>query len=352
MSDTPDPVVEATVVEVAPEAVPPASMPVVEAKRRASVLPMLVGGVLAAAIGFGLAQVVPQGWPLAEVSGLSAEVKAQADKIAGLEAKLGELAKAPAPKVDPAVFQRLSALEAMVGTLPAPAEVTGRLDAVEKQLASLATLPMGTGTVDGAALAQMQAEIAALQTGGTGLDAKLAEAESKLDSIKAEAQAVVTQAAARAALHQLQAALDSGAPYGSALADLPGAAIPEVLTAHAEAGLPSLQGLRAAFPEAARAALDASLQAATGDSWTDRMGTFLRGQTGVRSLNPREGADPDAVLSRAEAAVGAGDLAKALTELAGLPDAGKAAMAEWLAQVQQRQDAAAAVQALSTTLGQ
>ncbi|MBC7477364.1 MAG: hypothetical protein H7317_04625 [Pseudorhodobacter sp.] len=136
------------------------------------------------------------------------------------------------------------------------------------------------------------------------------------------------------------------------MADLKGAAVPEVLTVHAETGLPSLQTLRHEFPAAARAALDASLQAATDTSWTDRVGTFLRGQTGARSLAPREGTDPDAVLSRAEAAVVAGALATALRELAGLPDAGKAAMADWLAQAQQRQDAAAAVQALSASVGQ
>ncbi|MBC7478603.1 MAG: hypothetical protein H7317_10975, partial [Pseudorhodobacter sp.] len=341
MSDTPDPVAETTVVDVVPQPEPLPAAPVV--KRRGSVVPMVVGGILAAAVGFGLAQLVPQGWPLAQVSGLSADVKAQAATIAALEAKVTELASKPAPKIDPTVFDRLAALEATVANLPAPADLTGRLDAVEKRLAAMATLPAGSSGVDGAAVAQLQAQIDALKTGGGTLDSKLAEATSKLDSIRAEAQTVVTQAAARAALHQLQAALDSGAPYGSALADLKGAAVPEVLTVHAETGLPSLQTLRQEFPAAARAALDASLQAATDTSWTDRVGTFLRGQTGARSLTPREGTDPDAVLSRAEAAVVAGVLATALRELAGLPDAGKAAMADWLAQAQQRQDAAAAV---------
>ena len=124
------------------------------------------------------------------------------------------------------------------------------------------------------------------------------------------------------------------------------------MTANAQGGLPSLQVLRQGFPDAARAALDASLRASKGDTWTERVSVFLRGQTGTRSLIPREGTDPDAVLSRAEAAVTAGDLALALTELAALPDAGKAAMADWLGLAAQRQDAVAAVQALTTALGQ
>jgi hypothetical protein len=205
--------------------------------------------------------------------------------------------------------------------------------------------------VDGAVVAQLQAEIDSLKSGGTALDAKLADAAARLDAIKTEAQAVVTEAAGRAALHQLQAALDSGAPYGSALADLQ-ADVPEVLKTHAANGLPSLQSLRASFPQAARAALDASLRVSSGDTWSERIGAFLRGQTGARSLTPRAGTDPDAVLSRAEAALAAGDLATALTELQALPQPGKDAMADWLAAVAARREAVGAVQTLSASLGQ
>ena len=343
-------------------AVRPGKVPPVQ--RRGSVVPMVIGGVLAAAVGFGLAQVVPQGWPLTDTSAMSAEVKTQAATIAALQTRVAALAEAPVPAMDPAVLDRLAAVETAVetavATIPAPvgvpADLTARLDAVEQRLAAAPAQAGGTQgvapSVDMAAMAQLQAEIAALKTGGASLDAKMAQTADKLDSIRAEAEAVVTQAAARSALHQLQAAVDSGAPFGSALADLAGATIPEVLTAHAAAGLPSLPDLRASFPQAARAALDVSLQAATGDSWTDRMGTFLRHQTGARSLTPREGADPDAVLSRAEAALAAGDLTQTMTELAGLPEVGKTAMTDWLAQVQLRLDAGAAVQALSAGLGQ
>jgi hypothetical protein len=50
----------------------------------------------------------------------------------------------------------------------------------------------------------------------------------------------------------------------------------------------------------------------------------------VRSLTPRAGDSPDAILSRAEAAVGAGDLAGAIAELNTLPPAAQAAMADWI----------------------
>jgi hypothetical protein len=116
--------------------------------------------------------------------------------------------------------------------------------------------------------------------------------------------------------------------------------------------VPSLQSLRSTYPDAARAALDAALRANPGDSWTERLSVFLRGQTGARSLTPREGTDPDAVLSRAEAALAAGTLDTALTELDTLPQAGKDAMSTWLTQATQRQQAIAAVTALSASVGQ
>ena len=97
--------------------------------------------------------------------------------------------------------------------------------------------------------------------------------------------------------------------------------------------LPTLDQLQMSFDAPARAALTASLKA---ESKTEgplgAVSNFLRVQTGARSVEPREGTDPDAVLSRASALVAQGDLPTALTELQGLPEAGQAAMAGWVAQ--------------------
>jgi hypothetical protein len=101
--------------------------------------------------------------------------------------------------------------------------------------------------------------------------------------------------------------------------------------------------LQESFPASARLALESALRADMGESWTERLGSFLRSQTGARSLAPREGNDPDAVLSRAEAALVSGDLTQALLELSNLPQVGQAAMAEWQATAQIRIDAERAV---------
>ena len=128
--------------------------------------------------------------------------------------------------------------------------------------------------------------------------------------------------------------------------------LPEVLTAAAETGLPTLQNLQASFPDAARTALDVAMRADMGESWTERVGSFLLTQTGARSLIPRDGTDPDAVLSRAEAALRLGDLAKTISELNALPDVGLAALQSWLALANTRLAAQGAVAAFSATLEQ
>jgi hypothetical protein len=111
--------------------------------------------------------------------------------------------------------------------------------------------------------------------------------------------------------------------------------------------VPTLTALADAFPDAARAALDAAIRAEAGEGAMDRFTAFMRVQTGARSLEPREGGDPDAVLSRAEAAVRAGDLPAALAELSALPEAGLSEMAGWTQAAETRLQALEAAQSLS-----
>ena len=349
MTDTPDPIAEAV---PAPAPNPPAAQ-----NRTSPVLPIL-GGVVAAVLGFGLAQVVPGGWPMGSVTSVEADVAAQATKIAALEATVAQLSEPSAPMVDTALDARVSALEAASSNAGTPdnAPLLARIDDLEVRLTALAALPQAAGTLDQTELASLQAAVTDLQTNGipaaaltaatTAVDEKLAEVDAKIATIRAEAEAIAKSTANRAALGQIMAALDSGAPFTAALTGLADVALPEVIAANAETGLPSLQSLRESFPDAARMALDAALQANAGQGWTDRLTTFLRGQTGARSLTPREGTDPDAVLSRAEAALAAADLPAALAELQSLPPEAQAAMSGWLARATVRQDATVALQDL------
>ncbi len=323
----------------------------------------LVGGVLAAGIGYGVAQVVPNGWPIQDTAAIEAQLAAQAKEIAALKADLAGL-----PAVDPSFGDRIAALES--APLPPDADLsplTGQLAAIDTRLAAIESLPMDGSAASPAALAAqaealraLQQEVQALKaspgSGDAGLladeaEARLKEAEAQALALKTEAEAIAKAATSRAALGRMQAALDSGLPYGAAL-DQIGVEVPAVLKDHAAAGLPTLGALQSAFPDAARAALDAALRANMGESWTERVGSFLRTQTGVRSLTPREGADPDAVLSRASAAVDAGDLPTALTEIAALPEVAQTELAAWRALAEQRLAGAAAIADLASTISQ
>ena len=342
-----------------PEAMVVPAEPVVTPARNTSVMPLVAGGVIAAVIGFAAAQVMPIGWRAADTSAIQTQLDGQTAELASVKAALAQLAKAPQP--DTTLTDRLTAVEAALGaptSAPDLAPLISRLDALDQTVTALQAGPASMGQIDPSALNALQTQIDALKSGGivatataevsAALDAKLAEAVAKVDAIKADADTLAVASVKRAALHQIVAALDSGAPFTSAIADLGDATLPPVLADHAAAGLPTLQSLRQDFPDAARSALDAALKASMGTSWTERATAFLRGQTGARSLTPREGSDPDAVLSRAEAALAAGDLTAALAEITTLPSEGQSAMADWLARAQLRQEAASQVQALLT----
>jgi hypothetical protein len=58
---------------------------------------------------------------------------------------------------------------------------------------------------------------------------------------------------------------------------------------------------------------------------------FVQGQVGGRAVAPREGDDPDAVLSRVQAAVSAGDLEAALSRNLRAARGRAGEMAAWIA---------------------
>jgi predicted nucleic acid-binding Zn-ribbon protein len=283
--------------------------------------------------------------PAPDVAALAEEARKGAEgALAGIEARLSELEQRPA--VDrTAMASAVTASTAASGTTGTVGIDDSVLAAYDQQLQALkAELESQRGTATGAS-----DELKAL---AEQAQSQLAAATAEAAKLKADAEAVGQAALARAALSRIKAALDSGEPYSGAVAELTeaGQEVPEVLAASAEAGIPSLTELQQSFPDAARAALDAALRADMGETWPERAAAFLRTQTGARSLTPREGQDPDAVLSRAEAALHEGQVAAALAELATLPEAARAPLAGWIASAEQREAASAAVAALSTAL--
>ena len=121
--------------------------------------------------------------------------------------------------------------------------------------------------------------------------------------------------------------------------------IPEALRTAATDGVITLASLQDAAPDASRAALAASPTDANAG-----FGGFLKRQLGARSVAPREGNDPDAILSRVEGAVHQGHLTDALAEAKTLPQEAKSAMSDWLDSIAIRLAVTSASEALMQRL--
>jgi hypothetical protein len=198
------------------------------------------------------------------------------------------------------------------------------------------------------ALADVDARLDAAEATSATIAEQARAAQAATAEVEARAAEAETQARIGGALTSVRAALDAGEPFEAALADLrtAGAEVPDTLTQHAAEGVPTLAALRETFPDAARAALEAARDQGLLEDGSGVLG-FLRGQLSIRSVTPREGDDPDAVLSRAESAVSRGDLASALAQIDSLPEPVRAAMADWVAQARTRAEAEAALAGLA-----
>jgi hypothetical protein len=308
-----------------------------EAKRRGGgFVALLLGGAAAAVIGFGAARyVVPDGWPFPGVAPeedpLVAVIDAQgeiidtlADRVGALEANtalddaLAESSSEAARRDE----EIIAGLDTLAGRLD---ELGNRLDAVER------LAPEGSEAAQAAAAAY-ERELAALREMFEGELAALEAQQADVGQMEADAAEAARAAAGRAALARVVTALDTGQPFAEPLAELQettGIEVPEALARAGAEGVPTLASLQEAFPPAARAALDAAIKAAVDDGSMTRLSAFLRSQLGTRSLEPREGDDPDAILSRAEAALKLGDIEGALSELDAMPEASASALAAW-----------------------
>ena len=315
----------------------------------AGFLPLLLGGVVAGTIGYGVATYFPMNDGSVDVS---VQMQAQADQLAALEAKLADI-----PAVD------LSGVEAQIASVgDQAAALSGAIDTnfadLDARLTEVEKRPGADGTLSDTALAAYQRELEQLRADLEILQATVmsavAQAETDLAAARAEAEALEQEAlasaeavASRAALNRVLTAVETGAPFADALGDL-GGDLPAALSSAAENGVATTAELTSDFPAAARAALATARAEGVSDE-SGGLGGFLRNQFDVRSTAPQEGSSPDAVLSRAEAAIKEGRVADALAEIEALPEVARAEMTDWTAQATERADVLDAVATLSET---
>jgi len=340
-----------------PSPVAPAPKPSEPAERSSIFWPVVIGGVIAGVLGFLASEMALFG-DHSQVDDLRATLSLQSERLSTLEAVEPQMPDVAFPALDDLtagvsdLTAGVSDLTAGVSDLTAGVtELTGRLDDLDARLTGVEKQPISGGTSQ-AAIAAYERELQALQS---SVAAQRAEIEGLLNnalSVEEATAQVATTAKVQGALTEIMGAINSGQPFSPALvalADNGVADVPSALSGVAENGVQTLNALQTRFPDAARAALRAARASGTNDAESG-FGGFLRRQLGARSVTPREGDGPDAVLSRAEAAVREGRLNDALGELDALPVPAQDAMKSWLEDARARQAAEVATQDLSQNL--
>ena len=279
--------------------------------------------------------------------------------------------------------KRLRAVSATAAERPATApdpgvaELRSKVEALEKQSTASPPQPAPApgqavpSAIDGEKeIATLHREIATLQTAllalNQAVDGQKDETAKQREQSKALADAIGARGtadqkalvAARASAvigvaARLSAALESGLPFTTDLALLAPlvqgdgklAEIVAALQPYAPSGVASRAALAAEFPAVAKAALADDL---ADDSFGQRLLGKIRGIVSLRRVGDDvEGDSAEAKLARAEAALQAADLAKAVDLVKSMPAQTNKATAAWLARAEAHLAAKRAVDQLA-----
>ncbi|MFO1208170.1 MAG: hypothetical protein U1E40_03000 [Amaricoccus sp.] len=326
----------------------------------------------------------------AQVAALQARVD---QGLSGMDARIADLAKPDdvdariQAAVDAAGSQAQASIAALKATVDGlagsdaaqqVAQLASALDGQKAELAALKDQISGAAAATGqlnedavkkidvyrAELDGLRGEFGSLQEKVAGFASRLDEvaasaqrqvetAKTQVSEIQTQANTALSAAEAQAAVAQIHAAMEGGQPFAAAVKQLggpSGIAVPDGLSAAADAGVPTLAALRASFPDAAHDAIRASIEAKSGDGILARSRAFLEAQIATRSLTPQEGSSADAVLSRMEEQLRQGNLAGAIDEAGKLPPDAAAAMSGWLDAARARNAAVEGMATLDATL--
>ncbi|WP_349358692.1 mitofilin family membrane protein [Stappia sp.] len=259
------------------------------------------------------------------VDALSAELEADPGTDA-LAARVGELETALAGAQDTAsgLAGLRETVDAVAQTVAAQGETAGQ------QATTLEAVRTDLGALEerlGARLSDLSAQVSALDERLTPVEARIGDATAR-------------ETAARAlAVSRLKAALDRGAPFETELAAV-AAALPQdadlgVLSERAGDGVPTQATLKARFGAVARSMSAALDRPADGDV-VDSFWSNARSLVSIRQPGDTDADTPAAALGRMEARVEAGDFAGAVEAYETLPEAVRAAGADWVADARAR----------------
>jgi hypothetical protein len=330
----------------------------------------IIGGVIALAGGGAL-----QYAGLLPAPGGS---EATSGEIAGLRSDLATLreqvdATPPAENFKPRIDELAAALEqvktqvaaAASGTAASPEAAQAledRLKAIESAIASAQSAGPGTPVDLGPLQEQMGGLDSALAEIKAAGDAATAAANEKIAALQAEVsqltgkvaeQAEQPNAALAIAASALKATIDRGDPFMTEIETYASIApqSPEIaaLRGMAASGVPSRTAIADAFPAAANAMIAAAKAEDPNAGLLDRLVSSAQSLVQVRPVGMVEGEGAPAIVARMEVALHKGDYAATAAEFDNLPDAAKAAGAEFIAKVKARQAADGLVETILST---
>ncbi len=300
----------------------------------------------------------------AELAVLKAELQSAQTTLKALAARPADPPATPgvAPGADrgdaarqiAVLLERLERLERRdAQSAGATANLAEKVEVV-RQLAELearlrAEIARGAGTDSGArdAAAQARARADAIEKEiAARLDAVAKETAAKIQGLNRDLAAraggderALTSSRGAAVIGvaaRLRQALEAGGPFTSSLemlaplaaADPQIAAMRDELTKVAPTGVVPVRVLAGEFPTVARAVIAADL---ADDSFWQRVLGKLKSIVSIRRVGENtKGMEPDAILARAEAAVNAGDLGRAVGEMKQLSGSAAPPAASWL----------------------
>lgn len=236
-------------------------------------------------------------------------------EIQSLRQEIEALRQAPAaPSTDPALAARIDGLEAALAERSQDTGAEDRLAAIEQQLTEVRAGTQSTASENAARLEELQGR----------LDA----AEAKLNEPGAE------KAAARAiAAAALKAAVDRGNSFGAELDTFAAVAhdgqTADRLRPYSEEGVPTRAQLVEQFSAVRDRILDAAAAPEQDQGIAGRLMSSAFSVVKVRRTGDVEGNAPEAIVSRMESALDAGDLPAAAAEWDVLPQEARDASADF-----------------------
>ena len=274
----------------------------------------------------------------------------QEQSIADLTARLAateEASRAAAASAEEAtagLVSDLNGLRQQVAAIPSPTPVD--LAPLEAQVASLedriAAIGAGASGADATALAQtisgLESGVGEVRAALDVLSRRTAAAEQSVAALRGDVDATKSAIAAQTSMigssdigpavrlplmvSGVESAFANGRPFSAELAGLStllaDLAVPDAIRAAAPAGLPRPDAVAARFTEAVPAILAGRTGDGSGDLTQDAI-DWAKGLLALRPVEETEGATPEAVVSRLEAAVGRRDFVAAAALLDELP---------------------------------